>query len=70
MLVKYRHQTQPCSFQVYAGQKAGGQALIGGIDCMVSRNFFGAQVRQLSNAGICSGNADMAKPRTEAAACC
>ena len=26
------------------GQKAGGQALIGGIDCMVSRNFFGAQV--------------------------
>ncbi len=28
-----------------AGQKEGGQALLGGLDISVSRNFFGAQVR-------------------------
>lgn len=28
-----------------AGQKKGGQALLGGLDIKVSRNFFGAQVR-------------------------
>ena len=30
----------PCA----AGQKEGGQALLGGLDCLVQRNFFGAQV--------------------------
>ena len=29
---------------IMAGQKAGGQALLGGLDCLVSRNFFGAQI--------------------------
>eukprot|EP00884_Botryococcus_braunii_P001335 jgi/Botrbrau1/11201/Bobra.0214s0025.1 len=27
-----------------AGMKEGGQALLGGLDCSVSRNFFGAQI--------------------------
>jgi 5'-phosphate synthase pdxT subunit len=27
-----------------AGMKEGGQALLGGLDCNVSRNFFGAQI--------------------------
>lgn len=27
-----------------AGQKEGGQALLGGLDCKVHRNFFGAQI--------------------------
>lgn len=27
-----------------SGQKAGGQALLGGLDVLVSRNFFGAQI--------------------------
>ena len=27
------------------GTKVGGQALLGGLDCTVHRNFFGAQVR-------------------------
>lgn len=27
-----------------AGQKAGGQELVGGLDCTVHRNFFGSQV--------------------------
>lgn len=27
-----------------AGQKEGGQALLGGLDCLVHRNFFGAQI--------------------------
>ena len=27
-----------------AGQKEGGQALLGGLDCRVQRNFFGAQI--------------------------
>ena len=27
-----------------AGQKQGGQALLGGLDCLVQRNFFGAQI--------------------------
>jgi len=27
-----------------AGQKHGGQALLGGLDCLVQRNFFGAQI--------------------------
>lgn len=27
-----------------AGQKTGGQELIGGLDCTVHRNFFGSQV--------------------------
>lgn len=26
------------------GQKQGGQALLGGLDCMVHRNFFGSQI--------------------------
>jgi len=26
------------------GQKEGGQALLGGLDCLVHRNFFGAQI--------------------------
>ena len=37
---------------VHAGQKAGGQALIGGIACIVSRNFFGAQVRRPWSLGV------------------
>lgn len=32
----------------YAGTKAGGQALLGGLDCTVHRNFFGAQIRSFS----------------------
>ena len=28
----------------HAGQKDGGQALIGGLDITVSRNFFGSQI--------------------------
>lgn len=31
-------------FLLVAGQKAGGQALLGGLDVLVSRNFFGAQI--------------------------
>lgn len=31
-----------------AGTKAGGQALLGGLDCTVHRNFFGAQIRSFS----------------------
>jgi 5'-phosphate synthase pdxT subunit len=27
-----------------AGQKTGGQELVGGLDCTVHRNFFGSQV--------------------------
>ena len=27
-----------------AGQKTGGQVLLGGLDCTVHRNFFGAQI--------------------------
>lgn len=27
-----------------AGQKEGGQALLGGLDCLVQRNYFGAQI--------------------------
>lgn len=35
------------SLGVYlTGQKLGGQELIGGLDCMVHRNFFGSQVVQ------------------------
>ena len=30
------------------GTKAGGQALVGGLDCTVHRNFFGAQIRSFS----------------------
>ncbi len=33
-------QTGTCT----AGQKEGGQALLGGLDCRVQRNFFGAQI--------------------------
>jgi 5'-phosphate synthase pdxT subunit len=29
---------------LHAGQKEGGQALLGGLDITVSRNFFGAQI--------------------------
>lgn len=29
---------------MHAGQKEGGQALLGGLDCLVHRNFFGAQI--------------------------
>jgi 5'-phosphate synthase pdxT subunit len=28
----------------WAGQKEGGQSLLGGLDCLVHRNFFGAQI--------------------------
>lgn len=31
-----------------AGTKSGGQALLGGLDCTVHRNFFGAQIRSFS----------------------
>jgi glutamine amidotransferase PdxT len=31
-------------YLLYAGQKEGGQTLLGGLDITVSRNFFGAQV--------------------------
>ncbi len=31
----------------YTGQKAGGQDLLGGLDCTVHRNFFGCQVVSL-----------------------
>lgn len=31
-----------------SGTKAGGQALLGGLDCTVHRNFFGAQIRSFS----------------------
>ena len=27
-----------------SGQKTGGQELVGGLDCLVHRNFFGSQV--------------------------
>ena len=33
-----------CSRERRAGQKEGGQALIGGLDITVSRNFFGSQI--------------------------
>ena len=32
------------------GQREGGQALLGGLDCLVSRNFFGSQVRRSGGA--------------------
>ena len=31
--------------RLLSGTKAGGQALLGGLDCTVHRNFFGAQIR-------------------------
>ena len=31
-------------FDTHLGQKEGGQALLGGLDCLVHRNFFGAQI--------------------------
>lgn len=33
-----------CMCVVMSGQKVGGQALMGGLDVLVSRNFFGAQI--------------------------
>lgn len=36
--------TSPLRFLHAAGMKKGGQALLGGLDICVSRNFFGAQV--------------------------
>ena len=32
-----------------AGQKEGGQALLGGLDCKVQRNFFGAQINSFES---------------------
>jgi 5'-phosphate synthase pdxT subunit len=32
------------------GQKEGGQALLGGLDCLVHRNFFGAQINSFEAA--------------------
>jgi glutamine amidotransferase PdxT len=33
-----------CSSCPSAGTKEGGQALLGGLDCTVQRNYFGAQI--------------------------
>ncbi len=33
-----------------AGQKLGGQALLGGLDCLVHRNFFGGQIHSFEAA--------------------
>ena len=41
---------------VAAGQKQGGQVLVGGLDIKVSRNFFGAQASVLE----CTGRGAMA----------
>lgn len=40
-LVTATHKQDPCT---HTGQKEGGQALLGGLDCSVHRNFFGAQI--------------------------
>ncbi|KAK9940158.1 hypothetical protein M0R45_016831 [Rubus argutus] len=32
---------------VFSGQKIGGQELVGGLDCLVHRNFFGSQIQSL-----------------------
>jgi glutamine amidotransferase PdxT len=55
--------TSGCEF---AGQKKGGQALLGGLDCLVHRNFFGSQIHSfeadipapacLPKAGPCTGS--------------
>lgn len=37
--------TSPDQLYTHAGTKSGGQALLGGLDCTVHRNFFGAQIR-------------------------
>lgn len=42
MLAKHSGPGRHC---MPAGTKAGGQALLGGLDCTVHRNFFGAQIR-------------------------
>lgn len=34
---------------ISAGQKEGGQALLGGLDCKVQRNFFGAQINSFES---------------------
>lgn len=41
-----------CVISPAAGQKEGGQALIGGLDVLVSRNFFGSQVRSVPVRGF------------------
>lgn len=45
MLEEYYHYY---SFST-AGQKEGGQALLGGLDCKVQRNFFGAQINSFES---------------------
>ena len=45
--VRCMRRPSPACRRSRAGMKEGGQALLGGLDCMVQRNFFGAQVRQL-----------------------
>jgi len=35
---------RPATWMCAAGQKEGGQALLGGLDCRVQRNVFGAQI--------------------------
>lgn len=44
----------------FSGQKAGGQELVGGLDCTVHRNFFGSQVDLASFCSLlsvdCFGN--------------
>lgn len=35
--------------------KEGGQALLGGLDCMVQRNYFGAQVSAAEAAAAAAG---------------
>ncbi len=39
-----RSMFRPALLALVAGMKKGGQALLGGLDILVSRNFFGAQV--------------------------
>lgn len=36
-----------------AGVKQGGQALLGGLDCLVQRNFFGAQINSFETRMPC-----------------
>ena len=43
----FRNQLIECHdnlISLLAGQKTGGQELVGGLDCTVHRNFFGSQV--------------------------
>ncbi len=47
-----------------AGMKEGGQALLGGLDCMVQRNFFGAQVGDACAGWAAHRPFSMLRPRT------